>query len=194
MLIPEFMENPILIFLFTCASLAWAQPASTQTSSYSSTVTSAEQASPQDLHSIEGIISATYDAISCPAGKKREWDRFPRLFYPGGRLIPNPESPLVSTAESRVMSPEDYIRRWPSVEKRGFLMRGISNKIEHYRDIAHVFSTYELRHKADDAQPFQRGIASFQLFNDGKRWYVITMLWEGETPENPIPAEYLKGK
>ncbi|PYY19586.1 MAG: hypothetical protein DMG62_24455 [Acidobacteria bacterium] len=76
----------------------------------------------------------------------------------------------------------------------GFLMRGISNKIEHYRDIAHVFSTYELRHKADDAQPFQRGIASFQLFNDGKRWYVITMLWEGETPENPIPAEYLKGK
>src|SRR5438874_343345 len=89
------------------------------------------------------------------------------------------------TAESRVMSPQDYIRLWPPVEKKGLLMRSISNKIEHYRDIAHVFSTYEMRDKADDAQAFQRGIASFQLFNDGKRWYVITMLWEGETRENP---------
>ena len=188
------MKCRMLIFLFACASFALAQPTATQTPSYPSTVTSAEPAPPQDLNSIEGIVSATYDAISCPAGKKRDWDRFPRLFYPGARLIPNPESPLVSTAESRVMSPEDYIRRWPPVEKKGFLMRGIATKIEHYRDIAHVFSTYELRHKADDARPFQRGIASFQLFNDGKRWYVITMLWQGETAESPIPGEYLKGK
>jgi len=188
------MKRRILISLFACFFFGFAQPASTQTPSESSKVASAVQAKSPDLNSIEGIVSATYDAISCPAGKKRDWDRFLLLFYPRARLILNPASPLLSTAESRVMSPQDYIRLWPPVEKKGLLMRSISNKIEHYRDIAHVFSTYEMRDKADDAQAFQRGIASFQLFNDGKRWYVITMLWEGETRENPIPAEYLIGK
>lgn len=37
-----------------------------------------------------------------------------------------------------------------------------------------------------------RGINSFQLMNDGKRWWVVTIFWEAETPENPIPEKYLK--
>src|SRR5207248_11282893 len=99
----------------------------------STKVNSADETRCRDLNSIEEIVSATYDAISCPAGKKRDWDHFLLLFYPRARLILNPASPLLSTAESRVMSPQDYIRLWPPVEKKGLLMRSISNKIEHYR-------------------------------------------------------------
>jgi hypothetical protein len=55
-----------------------------------------------------------------------------------------------------------------------------------------VFSTYESRHAADDAKPFQRGINSFQLVNDGKRWWIMTIMWQGETPDTPIPDAYLK--
>ncbi len=40
-------------------------------------------------------------------------------------------------------------------------------------------------------EPFARGINSFQLWNDGNRWWVITIFWEGESPGNPIPAKYL---
>jgi hypothetical protein len=36
-----------------------------------------------------------------------------------------------------------------------------------------------------------RGINSFQLLNDGKRWWVISIYWLAETPDNPIPAKYL---
>ena len=39
-----------------------------------------------------------------------------------------------------------------------------------------------------------RGINSFQLLNDGKRWWVVTIFWLGETPDNPIPKQYLKSK
>jgi len=31
-------------------------------------------------------------------------------------------------------------------------------------------------------------VNSFQLFWDGERWWVMTIFWEGETPQNPIPA------
>jgi hypothetical protein len=37
-----------------------------------------------------------------------------------------------------------------------------------------------------------RGINSFQLLNDGKRWWVITIFWSQETPEMPLPEKYLK--
>ena len=50
-----------------------------------------------------------------------------------------------------------------------------------------IFSTYESRHDAKDAKPFARGINSFQLYYDGSRWWVVTILWQEETPENPLP-------
>ncbi len=43
-----------------------------------------------------------------------------------------------------------------------------------------------------DSSGFARGINSFQLFNDGKRWRVVTIYWDAERPGNPIPDKYLK--
>ena len=41
---------------------------------------------------------------------------------------------------------------------------------ETFGQIVHVFSTYESRHARGDAEPFQRGINSIQLYHDGERW------------------------
>jgi hypothetical protein len=54
-----------------------------------------------------------------------------------------------------------------------------------------VFSTYESRRNADDIKPIARGINSIQLMNDGKRWWVVTVFWQAEAPDNPIPGKYL---
>ncbi len=43
----------------------------------------------------------------------------------------------------------------------------------------------------DETKPV---INSFQLLNDGKRWWVVTIYWQNETPENPLPKEYLKSR
>ncbi len=75
--------------------------------------------------------------------------------------------------------------------KEGFFERGISNKVEQFGTVAHVFSTYESRHEKD-GKPFARGINSIQLVNDGKRWYVVTILWDQEKPGQEIPEKYLK--
>ena len=184
----ELMIRTILSLLLVCASLGFGQSAPTQSSSPATV-----QAKPEDVNSIDAILAATYDVISGPAGKKRDWDRFRTLFYPGARLIPTGKRPNEPEVKARVLSPEDYIERSaPFLEKEGFFERGVSNKIESYGNIAQVFSTYESRHHAEDPQPFQRGINSFQLVNDGKRWWVMTILWQGETPDVTIPAEYLK--
>jgi hypothetical protein len=161
-------------------------------------------ANPADVNSIDSIIAALYDVISGPAGKKRDWDRFRSLFAPGARLIPTgprrppgtaPDAPLTGKEEhgSRALTPEDYITRSSILlEERGFFEREVARRTEQYGHIAHAFSTYESRHKAEDAKPFQRGINSIQLMNDGKRWWVISVFWEGETQMTPLPDKYLK--
>jgi hypothetical protein len=151
----------------------------------------APDARPADVASIDAIVAAVYDVISGPAGQKRDWDRFRSLFIPGARLIPVTQAGDARSA--RVLSVDDYVMRSsPILEKGGFYEREIAKRTEKFGDIAQLFSTYESRRKADDPTPFIRGINSFQLMHDGKRWWVVTIFWEAEGPDRQIPAEYLK--
>lgn len=149
-------------------------------------------ANPADVASMDAIMRAVYDVISGPAGQKRDWNRMRSLFIPGARLIPTGQRPTGETA-ARVIDVEGYISRSGDyLEKNGFFEREAARRTEQFGNIAHVFSTYESRHKADDANPFARGINSFQLMNDGKRWWVVTIFWQEETPSNPLPQKYLE--
>ena len=150
-------------------------------------------ANPADVATMDSIIAALYDVISGPPGK-RDWDRFRSLFAPGARLIPTGVRQSGEVG-SRVLTPEDYIQRSaPLLEKDGFFEREVSRRAEQFANIAHIFSTYESRHGKDDAKPFMRGINSIQLMNDGKRWWIVTVFWQGEDPKNPLPPEYLRSK
>ncbi|MCU1287782.1 MAG: hypothetical protein JWN60_11 [Acidobacteria bacterium] len=151
------------------------------------------QANPTDVASIDAIMKAVYEVISGNAGQKRDWDRFHTLFHKDARMIPTGVNPNTGIATARALTPEDYIKRTESVfAKEGFYEKEKARRTEIYGNIAHVFSTYEAFHSLSDKKPFIRGINSFQLLNDGKRWWVLTIYWQGETPENPIPKKYLK--
>ncbi|MEE2692813.1 MAG: hypothetical protein VX640_14865 [Pseudomonadota bacterium] len=146
-------------------------------------------ADPKDGESIDSIMNAVYDVISGPAGEARDWDRFRALFIDGARLIPRaPKNP----AGAVVLTPEDYITRsGPVLERDGFFEQEIGRKVDQYGDIAQVFSAYAAKRNADDAEPFMRGINSFQLMKHEGRWRVVTIFWQAETPDNPVPEEYL---
>jgi hypothetical protein len=73
----------------------------------------------------------------------------------------------------------------------GFFENSIVNRVEKFGNIAQVFSSYESRH-APNEKPFARGINSIQLFNDGTRWWVVSILWDEETPANSLPADLAK--
>jgi hypothetical protein len=152
----------------------------------------APEAKPEDVASVDSIIAAIYDTISGPAGAKRDWARFRSLFLESARLIPTSPS-KTGGFETRTHDVEGFIAASNQYfEKNGFFEREIGRRMESFGHMAHVFSTYESRHKAEEPKPFARGINSIQLVNDGKRWWVVTIFWEAETPENRIPKKYLK--
>jgi hypothetical protein len=147
-------------------------------------------AKPADVASPDAILAATYDVISGPPGT-RDWDRLRSLFVPGARLIAVGKG-KDGNLGVRVLTPEDYISHAGAYfEKNGFFEREAARHADRYGNIMQVFSTYESRHDAKDAAPFARGINSFQLFFDGTRWWVVTIFWQEETPDAPLPREFL---
>ena len=190
------------LFLFSSIALAVTisltaraqTPTPTPSPTPAQAVPATPAANPSDVATMDAIIAAVYDVISGPAKTTRNWDRFRSLFIPGARLIPTGRR-QTGEVGSRVLTPEDYIQRSrPLLERDGFFEREISRRAETFGNIAHVFSTYESRHAKEDAKPFARGINSFQLMNDGLRWWIVTIFWQGEDDKNPLPSKYLNGK
>lgn len=177
--------------LLSLAALGGALPLAAQTAPQHPVVLGAPAADSADVRSIDAIIGALYDVISGPAGEARDWNRMRSLFIPGGRLIPTGPRGGGATA-LRLMSVNDYVATsGPYLERVGFTEREIARKTEVYGHIAHVFSTYEGRMETEPT--VIRGINSIQLVNDGTRWWIISVFWEAETPENPLPSQYLPG-
>jgi hypothetical protein len=145
----------------------------------------------EDVASIDAIIKALYQVISGDAGVKRDWNRFRTHFFPGARMIPTGTNPQTGKVMARFITPEDYIRTSGAfLEKEGFHEQELVRHVDTYGNIAQVFSSYEARHKLDDAKPFMRGINSIQLFNDGSRWWVTSISWSQESPKHPLPPQF----
>jgi hypothetical protein len=151
---------------------------------------SRSEANPSDVASIDAIVTAAYEVISGPAGEKRNWERERSLYYLGARLIPTgrPDTKLAP----EMLDIEGFIARVePMFKENGFYEKEIARRVEQFGQIAHVWSTYESRHDLSDPEPFMRGINSFQLFNDGKRWWIVSIYWQHESAQHPLPERYL---
>ncbi|NNE68195.1 MAG: hypothetical protein HKN33_16645 [Pyrinomonadaceae bacterium] len=145
----------------------------------------------KDHKSIDSTIKALYDVISGPKEKKRDWARFNALFYKGARLIPSGKG-QDGVTRARMDAPDEYAKRSePFFQRNGFYEQEIARKTDVFGNIAHVFTTYEARFSLEDEKPFMRGINSIQLLNDGKRWWILSVFWQQESKESPIPEKYL---
>jgi len=188
------------ILIFSGAAMLAAPSASKKPgTSPTRTATSSQQAAPDpfvgapaakfdDVKSIDSVMTALYDVISGPPGE-RDWNRFRSLFIPTAHLT---STSIAQDGSVRVHpnSVDEYAKGAGGYFlKNGFFENPIVNRVQTYGNVAQVFSSYESRHAAGEA-PFARGINSIQLLNDGKRWWIVSILWDSERPGNPLPKEY----
>ncbi|MGA7168713.1 MAG: hypothetical protein WBX08_06160 [Candidatus Sulfotelmatobacter sp.] len=171
---PQAIQIPPQVPMFTAAELAAKIPA----------------ARPEDVKSMDTILSAIYDVISGPIGG-RDWNRFRSLFLPQARFTEVSTRPDGSKVVL-TWSVDEFIRDAGEVfSKEPFYEKAIVNRPESFGNITQVFSSYESRHSPTD-KPFERGINSIQLLNDGNRWWVLSILWDTERAGNPLPAKFRK--
>ena len=129
-----------------------------------------------DVSTLDGILQASYEVLSGPAGQLRDWERYRTLFADGARLMP-----VVAVAGEkphvRQLTVEDYIRRVePIFAVEDFWERETSRQSETFGRVAHVLSNYESL-RDPNGPPFEHGANSMQLFHDDARWWIVSIMW-----------------
>ncbi|MDX1408118.1 MAG: hypothetical protein R3330_08295 [Saprospiraceae bacterium] len=142
-----------------------------------------------DVASVDAIITALYDVISGPAGE-RDWDRFRSFFKENaimGAMAPTREGGLVY----RAMTPESYLQNnGPYFLENGFWETEIGREVHQFGELAHVFTTYQFVLGDDPKGPVaRRGINSVQLVFEQDRWWIVSIQWNSEREDNPLPAD-----
>jgi len=143
-----------------------------------------------DVTTVDGIINTLYDSISGPKGQKRQWERTKTLGIPSVQFVMavTTKNGSIST---KTLTFSDYVN-WVNdyFLKNGFVEKELGRKVTKYGNIAHVLSSYESRHEVG-GKVIARGVNSIQLFFDGKRWWIVSILWDSEREGNPIPQALL---
>ncbi len=135
-----------------------------------------------DVSSIDDIITAMYDVISGPAGQ-RDWDRFHNLYHKNAYMMAI-FATSDTTHSSRTFSPAEYVERCDDMMKKdAFNEIELSRKMERFGNLVQVFSAYEFT----TPTVVKTGVNSLQLFFDGERWWIMTVIWQESNPNLPLP-------
>ena len=147
----------------------------------------ASQPSRADRAGIDAAIRGVYEVISGPPGQKRDFDRMRSLFAPGATLK------AIGPKGLHGGSLEDYISRNKDVlEREGFTERELGRRVEVWGGLATAWSAYDGR--TANGSFHERGINSFQLVKINGKWLVASILWQEETPTNPLPRNLIQGR
>ena len=145
------------------------------------------EARAEDVGTIEGIVKASYETISGGVGVARQWGRDRTLFDPKSRSVAVHFDAKTGAIKMESMTEQDFADRSDaSLVKDGFTEREIKHVIKRFGNVATVLSSYE---GATSGKVMERGVNIFQLYFDGKRWWILSMVWDEERPGNPIPPE-----
>lgn len=124
---------------------------------------------------IDATLNALYAVISGPAGH-RDWALYRSLFLPEAHSVLAVVRPG-EAPRAKVLDVEGYIRRTdPYFQNNDFWEIETDRKTETFGNIAHVLSFYESR-REEHGEPFTGGVNSIQLFYDGKRWFIASVMW-----------------
>lgn len=138
-----------------------------------------------------GDVTRDYYRIISGSSGRRDWDQLRTLTLETTRFDAvgiNEKGENQFHPQSR----EEYINHLGEyLRNHGFFQNEIKRTAKCYARIAHVFSTYESRN-AMKGKVIDRGILSFQLIHTEGRWKIAHVMWNSETRERPIPAQYLK--
>jgi hypothetical protein len=151
---------------------------------------------PADALSVDSIVAALYASVSHAPDASPDFERMRGIFLYVGMFVP-PVRPGQEITGSDVDGFVSRYERNSATRKekgeaaQGFYEREIARRADCFGNVCQIFSTYESRHTASDAKPFERGVNSIQLVNDGSRWWIASVAWDVEKPEKPIPAQYL---
>lgn len=147
------------------------------------------QAQQPDFSSVDVLVKQLYGSIESGPQHNPDWSVFKQLFIPEARLG------RIRDEGYELVTPAGFAANYDTLRARGVIHRfkehEIGRKTERFGNVMHVFSTYESDYATNEGPQKARGINSIQLIRQDGRWWVATIIWDVETPDRPIPSQYL---
>jgi hypothetical protein len=75
-----------------------------------------------------------------------------------------------------------------ATQKQGFYESEIKRSVRQFGNVAQVFTSYQIKHDPKD-EPLVRGVNALQLYFDGTRWWIASVIWDTDRPGNPLPKD-----
>ena len=136
------------------------------------------KAKASEFSSLDAIVQALYDCISFKENSKPNLDRYRTMFIPTAQFI------RVSPDGVMNMDLEGFIsffkERIDSGAIKSFYEGETSRKTNTFKNIAQVYSAYRKAYNSDNPSEFTEGVNCMQLYFDGQRWWVTSIIWEDE--------------
>lgn len=146
----------------------------------------------EDVASPEAIVRTDLETISGTAGVPRQWGRNYSLYDPHAYFVSMSTDPKTGAIKKNVMTLQEYADRSDAhLVANGLVERELGHHVYRYGNVATVLSSYESKIAGKITG---RGVNIYQLFYDGKRWWIASVVWDQERADNPIPKDLLTTK
>lgn len=139
-------------------------------------VASAQQeASPEDVATIDGIIKAYYEVVSGPAGETADVERDRTLHHPEAWIAISGTDSSGKPAV-RVMTLNGFYGD-NAPRQQGFWEWETDREVRRSGNMLHVWSSYASA-RTEGGEPFDTGVNSITLFWDGDRWWIMNWMFD----------------
>lgn len=130
---------------------------------------------------ILAVIRSLYEALDWDADKMPDWDSFKACFHETARLYP-------SARPLEAVDIDTFVERMDAQRANGnlsaFSETMLGEHIQVFGNVAVAFSAYEtlMNHKTRS-----RGLNAFHMARDGGEWKVVSLAWDNEGEDQPLP-------
>jgi hypothetical protein len=151
-------------------------------------------ANPKDVSTPESVVNADYESISGGVGVARQWGRDNSLMDPHAAFVAVHTDANNGTITAKSINEQEFADQSDAWSvKGGFTEHELAHITHRFGNVATVLSSYEGK-LLSTGKVETRGVNIYQLYFDGMRWWILSVVWEEERPDNPIPAELLPKK
>lgn len=135
----------------------------------------AQQARPEDVSSIDGLIQAYYEVVSGPAGEVADAERDRTLHHPDAWVAiagtDDSGRPVVNVITLDQYHGDNHPR------EEGFWEWETERVVSRSGNMVHVWSSYASA-RTEGGEPYARGVNGITLFHDGTRWWIMGWMFD----------------
>ena len=139
-----------------------------------------------EFTTIDQLMTALYASISGPPGGQ-DFELSRRLYHPDVRLVRTRLDEAGRPVAFSFSGEEYETNARALLAGTPFYEVETERRIVRFGNVAQVFSAYEARTAPQGGELIKRGMNCAHLFNDGRRWWLMHLIWDDEREGVEVP-------